>query len=106
MKPYNLEHPMAKLIQKLEKGCNFAREDKKLFTDDMIIFKGITLLTNTAVFNQVIKEMEKEAHSVKTWNNFKLHFQASHRDQRKMVTMAGQGGYNATVNHIYRVSDG
>eukprot|EP00978_Attheya_sp_CCMP212_P025606 scaffold82631_cov31-Attheya_sp.AAC.1 len=67
----------------------------------MLISKGITLLSNTAVFNDDIKDWNRLDAKEKMWANFKTHFQRAHRECRKAVTTAGQGGYNALVHNVY-----
>ena len=84
-----------------EDGRDFAFAGGQTLTEPMMISKGITLLANTAVFNDDIKEWNRLPTNQKTWNNFKQHFQRAHRELRKQVTTAGQGGYNATINAIF-----
>jgi hypothetical protein len=67
----------------------------------MLISKVTILLSNTAVFNDDIKDWKCLNATEKTWANFKLHFQWAHRECRKAVTTAGQGGYNALVHNVY-----
>jgi hypothetical protein len=101
MKPYDPETPLANLVDQLQRGRNFANIGDQGLTDGMLISKGITLLSNTAVFNDDIKDWNRQDSKDKTWANFKTHFQRAHRERRKAVTTAGQGGYNASVHNVY-----
>jgi hypothetical protein len=101
MKPYDPETPLALLVAQLQRGRTFANIGGHGLTDGMLISKGITLLSNTAVFNDDIKDWNRLNATEKTWANFKSHFQRAHRERRKAVTTAGQGGYNASVHNVY-----
>eukprot|EP00978_Attheya_sp_CCMP212_P006828 scaffold15932_cov95-Attheya_sp.AAC.2 len=69
----------------------------------MMETKGIAILSNTAAFNEDIKQWHRKHETKKTWEVFKAHFQRAHKERRKAITTTGQGGYNATVNSIYGV---
>eukprot|EP00978_Attheya_sp_CCMP212_P003539 scaffold7427_cov54-Attheya_sp.AAC.1 len=82
----------------------FANIGDQGLTDGMLISKRITLLSNTMVFNDNIKDLNRLDTKEKMWANFKSHFQWAHqhtREYKKAVTMARQGGYNALVHNVY-----
>ena len=70
-----------------------------------MVTKGITLLSNTAVFNEDIKQCwRRKPDTEKTWEVFKTHFQWAHKERCKQaITTAGQGGYNVRANSIYGI---
>ena len=67
----------------------------------MILSKGITLLEQTATFNNDIREWRQQPSELKTWAGFKIFFHCAHREQRHVVTTSGKGGYMAEVQNIY-----
>eukprot|EP00978_Attheya_sp_CCMP212_P034432 scaffold144089_cov66-Attheya_sp.AAC.1 len=103
MKPYDPEKPLATLTSQLEYGRAFAHIGLQSISENMMVTKGITLLSNTAVFNKDIKQWHRKLETEKTWEVFNTHFQRAHKERRKAITTAGQGGYNVTVNSIYGV---
>ena len=62
--------------------------------------KGITLLSQTRIFNDDIIERRRKSADLKTWEKYKLFFYQSHREQERAVTTAGKGGYTATVKNL------
>eukprot|EP00978_Attheya_sp_CCMP212_P021255 scaffold61947_cov63-Attheya_sp.AAC.1 len=56
MKPYNPEKPLNILTSQLEDGRAFAHIGLQPISENMMVTKGITLLLNTAVFNEDIKQ--------------------------------------------------
>eukprot|EP00978_Attheya_sp_CCMP212_P009054 scaffold21347_cov54-Attheya_sp.AAC.4 len=103
MKPYDPEKPLATLTSQLEDGRAFAHIGLQPLSKNMMATKGITLLLSTAVFNEDTKQWRRKPEAEKTWTVFKTHFQRAHKEWRKAITTAGQGGYNATVNSIYGI---
>jgi hypothetical protein len=102
MAPYDPELPLAKLTIQLEKGRAFAHIGRQLITENMMISKGITLLTRTKVFPDDIKEWRRKPDADKTWEAFKLHFQRAHQERRATITTAGQAGYHdGAANTVY-----
>eukprot|EP00978_Attheya_sp_CCMP212_P014573 scaffold37188_cov29-Attheya_sp.AAC.7 len=101
MKAYDPEKPLTTLISQLEEGRDFAHIGLQPISENVMVTKGITLLSNTAVFNEDIKEWWRKPEAEKTWSLLKTHFQRAHKERRKATTTAGQGGYSATVNSIY-----
>ena len=101
MTAYDPELPIAKLTIQLENGRKFAHLGKQTITESMMISKGITLLRNTGVFHDDIKEWRRRPDTEKTWDAFKIHFQMAHQERRTQMTTAGNGGYNAAANNIY-----
>eukprot|EP00978_Attheya_sp_CCMP212_P022997 scaffold69585_cov24-Attheya_sp.AAC.1 len=90
MKPYDPETPRALLVAQLQRVRTLANIGDQGLTDGMLISKGITLLSNTTVFNDDIKDWNRLDAKEKTWANFKTHFQRAHRERWKAVTTAGQ----------------
>jgi len=103
MKPYDPELTLATLTNQLEKGRAFAQMGLQTISENMMVTKGITLLANTAVFNDDIKQWRRTPDNEKTWEKFKSYFHRAHKERRKAITTAGQGGYNAKANSIYGV---
>jgi hypothetical protein len=101
MKPYDPELPLAKLTKQLEDGRSFAHIGQQIITEKMMISKGITLLRQTEVFHDDIKEWNRMKDDAKTWDSFKLHFHRAHQERRKTITTAGQQGYNGAANTVY-----
>eukprot|EP00978_Attheya_sp_CCMP212_P021058 scaffold61089_cov59-Attheya_sp.AAC.5 len=99
MKPYDSEQPLATLTSQLEKGRSFAHIGLQTISKNMMVTKGITLLSNTTASNEDIKQWRRKPDKDKTWEVFKTYFQRAHKGWHK----AGQGRYNATVNSIYGV---
>ena len=52
MGPYNPSEPVSRIIDQLEKGREFAREEGQTISDAMMIYKGITILAQTATSNK------------------------------------------------------
>ena len=67
----------------------------------MMMSKGITLLAQTGIFNDDIREWRRQSTNLKTWAKYKLFFHRAHRDQKRAVTTVGKVGYTATVQNIY-----
>ena len=55
MGPYNPAEPLARIIEHLEKGREFARAGGQTISDNMMMSKGITLLAQTGIFNDDIR---------------------------------------------------
>ena len=56
MGPYNPTEPLTRLIEKLEKGREIAQAGGHTIADAIMVSKGITLLTQTEIFNEEIRE--------------------------------------------------
>ena len=56
MGPYEPAEPLARLIEQLEKGGEFAHAGGQTILEAMMVSKGITLLSHTTNFNKDIKE--------------------------------------------------
>ena len=69
----------------------------------MMVSKGITLLAHTEIFNDDIREWQRQATENKTWKKFRIFFHQEYCKKRKAVTTAGKGGYTAVVHNIYGV---
>ena len=60
MEPYDSTEPLARLIEKLEKGREFVRVGGKTITEMIMVSKGINLLSQTAIFNKDIREWRQK----------------------------------------------
>ena len=67
MGPYDPAEPLAQLTNKLEKGRKFSRERGHKISDDMMTSKGITLLAQTEIFNDDIREWRRQYADLKMW---------------------------------------
>ena len=56
MGTYTPAEPLARLIEKLEKGREFAREGGQTIADNMMVSKGITILAHMKMLNEDIRE--------------------------------------------------
>lgn len=56
MKPWDPTKPLANLVKQLEDGRDFTQAEGYTITNREMISKEITLLTNTTLFNQDIRE--------------------------------------------------
>ena len=56
MGPYDPTEALSRLIEQLERGREFARAEGQQISDAMIMSKGITLLAQTGIFNDDIRE--------------------------------------------------
>ena len=63
--------------------------------------KGITVLAQTRIFNNNIREWRRQSSELKTWAKYKLFFHRKHREKKIAVTNAGKLRYTATVQNIY-----
>ena len=70
MGPYNPVEPLDRLIKQLEKGIVFARSRGQKISGDMMMSKGITLLAQTGIFNDGIREWRRQFANLKTWAKF------------------------------------
>ena len=68
---YTPELPMAILANQLEEGQNFSRSGKQYITDVIIISNGITLLKNTGISPNYIKEWNRKPDNSKTWSKLR-----------------------------------
>ena len=70
MGPYGPAEPLARLIQQLEKGREFARAGGQTISDAMMMSKGITLLAQTRLFNDDIRDWRRQSTDLKTWAKY------------------------------------
>ena len=59
MGPYDPAESLARLIEQLEKGREFAQEGGQTISDNMMMNKGITSLAQTGVLNDNIRELRQ-----------------------------------------------
>ena len=58
--PYDPAEPLAQFIEKLEKGREFAQSGGQAISDAMMMSKWITLLAQTGIFNDNIREWRRQ----------------------------------------------
>ena len=92
MGPYKPAEPLAQLIKQLEEGREFAGAGGQTISDAMMMSKVITLLAQTVIFNDDIREWRRQSADLKTWVKYKLFFHQAHREQKRAVTTARKGG--------------
>ena len=100
---YNPTEPLVRLIDELENGWEFAILGWQAIADTMMVSKGITLLAQTANFNEYIWEWLRQSNEIKIWASLKSWFHRAHREQISAVITTGKGIYNAAVNNKYIV---
>ena len=74
MQSYDPVEPPASLIQKLEKGIEFERSGGQEIADAIMVYKGITLLSQKSTFNEDIQEWRRQSADLKAWATFKIFF--------------------------------
>ena len=104
MGTYDPAEPLARLIDQLEKGREFAKAGGQMVAETMMVSKGITLLAHMEIFNNNIRDWQCQTSDQNTWEKFKILFHRAHSEQRKAVTTAGKGGYTEAVKNIYGVT--
>ena len=67
MGSYDPAEPLAQLIEQLEKGGESARAGGQTISDAMMMSKGITLLAQTGIFNDNIREWRQQSADFKAW---------------------------------------
>ena len=96
MKPYDPEQQLSALVKKLEVGKYFAISVKQAITNYMMLYKGTTLIPNTAVLNNNIN-IYRHKRTIEKKGIFKSRFQDTHCNLQNMVTNISQGVYNTTL---------
>ena len=79
MGPYDPAEPLARIIEQLEKGREFSRAGGQTISDAMMMSKGITLLAQTGIFNDDIRESRRKSAYLKTWAKYKLFSHQGHQ---------------------------
>ena len=72
MGPYDPAETLAQLIKQLERGREFAQAGGQTISDAMMMSKGITLLLQTGIFNDNIREWRRQTTNHKAWAKYKL----------------------------------
>ena len=80
MGPYDPAEPIARLIEQLEKGREFTSAGVQTISDAIMMSKVITLLAQTVIFNDDIREWRRKSTDLKTWVKYKLIFHQAHRE--------------------------
>ena len=82
MGSYDPAEPLALLTKKLENGREFSRSGGQKISNAMMKSKVITLLAQTGIFNDDIREWRQQPAELKTWAKYKL-FSTDHTESRK-----------------------
>ena len=69
----------------------------------MMVSKVITILEQTATFNEDIRKWRHKNINLKTWDMFETFFRQAHREQHIAVATTVKGGYTKGVQNIYGV---
>ena len=101
MVPYHHAEPLSRLVEQLEKGRELVQAGGQTISDAMMMSKGITILAQTGVFNNEIREWRRKYSDLNTWAKYKCFFHRTHQEQKRAVTTAVRGGYTASVQNIY-----
>ena len=75
---YDPVEPLAPFINQIDKGKELAIPGWKMISDDMIVSKGITLLTQTETFHDDISEWRQQSIELNNWANIKNYFHRAH----------------------------
>ena len=67
MGPYNPAEPLAQLIKQLKKGREFSGSGGQKISDAMNMSKDITLLEQTGIFNDDIRDWRRKSSDLNTW---------------------------------------
>ena len=70
MGPYNPAEPLSQIIKQLEKGRELAISGGQTISDAMMMSKGITLLVESGIFNDDIREWRRQSSDLKTWGKY------------------------------------
>ena len=74
MGTYEPAEPLARLIKNLEKGRDFSRAGGQTIDNAIMVSTGITLLEQTTMFNEDIREWIRQTTDLKIWANYKKFF--------------------------------
>ena len=74
MGTYDPTEPLDLLIEQLEKEREFVRAGGQMIADAIMVSKGITLLDQTAMINEDIRECRRQTTDQKTWEHFNIFF--------------------------------
>ena len=91
MERYDPVESLARLIENLENSREFARSGGKTISDEIMVSKCITLLTQMSTFNKDIRQYRQQTLNLKTCLTFNLFSHQSHHEQIRAVTTTGNG---------------
>ena len=74
MGTYDPAEPLSLLMKQLEKGRQFTQSGGQTLADAMMASKGITLMAQTAIFNENIREWQRQSTEQNTWENSRYSF--------------------------------
>ena len=102
---YDPVESLARLIDQLKKGREFARSGGQTISNAMMMSKCITILEQTGVFNDSIREWRQSSADLKTWAKYKFFFHRVHREEKISEQAQEKGGTpprckTSTVHHL------
>lgn len=97
-KAFDPSQAMEVLVDQVEDAVAFAKAAETPYTDPMVVSTAFTILQNTGVYPDAIREWKRKEANDRTWANFKLHFAAAHEEYRDSFDTAQSAGYH-TANH-------
>ena len=74
-----MQNPPDRLAAQPEKGRELAISGGYTIANELMVYKGITLLAKTYIFNEDIREWGRQSTEINIWETFKTFF---HRAQR------------------------
>ena len=69
----------------------------------MMVLKRITLISQTAVFDDNIMKWRRWPTSQNMWDDFNVFFHHMYQKQQRTTTMAIKGGYAVELQNLYGV---
>ena len=76
---YDPSETLSCFINQLKKGQEFAISGGQTFANSIMVSKSITLLSQTAAFNEDIREWRRKSTKLKTWEHFNIFSQSAPR---------------------------
>jgi hypothetical protein len=105
---YNTKDPIDVVFNAVEDYADFAELANQPMTQNQTIAKAYVTINKTGRFKQGIIDWNKKAEAIKTWVNFKVHFQQAHQDFRETtdVTLEESELQRNNANLVQQVVDG
>ena len=95
--------PFEQLIDQVEEAVDYADAGGQPYTTGQVINAAYTLVFNTGMFFEDCKYWRQKADADKTWENFKIHFNEAHQQQRIQQATMQTAGYhkaNQAMQHF------
>jgi hypothetical protein len=77
--PYDPDHPIETLFQKIQDARAVAVSGGQPYVDAMILNVAFALVLNTGLFPDACRAWQVRPAAQHTWINFKVHFSAAHQ---------------------------